>query len=120
MEENFPPTARAVVVDGPARDRQARHFFKAKGLGTELQVIVGVPTAGAVLVLNGVRGVGVVLDDIGLANKSKPVGPNGKSTLHPDSFVQFTFGEIDLLVGQSAPQSVEVLTPDRVQSLSCA
>ena len=65
------------MIDGAAWHGSAGHLLQTESLSTELQVVMLAAAPAAVLVLDGIRRVAVVLDDISLADKAEAVGPDG-------------------------------------------
>jgi hypothetical protein len=66
---------------------QGEHFFEAKGLGAELDVVVGPAARGAFFVFNraglgdagGIDGIAADLDEVGLPREAEGIGEERQS-----------------------------------------
>jgi hypothetical protein len=84
VKTNLAPSPRTDGKDCPRRDGGAEHLLQAKGLGTELHLIVVPATSAAALELHWKR-LRAKLDEVGDPNKPKPIRtePQAPDGAHP-------------------------------------
>ncbi len=108
-KEDFASSLAIDVEDGTARNGGVEHFLEAKGLGTELGVVVFPFAAFAELELDGKDGaVGVFFDDVALAGEGEALRPDRESAEEGNAFDDFVAGEVGVFVDDVAAFGVLV------------